>query len=150
MWFAGVDLGSADGDATVYWWLLNGRIIIAPSYLPVEWLDRITPAIDATGRLHLLWTGWNNGQGHGKVRVDGKVRYVYREVVERVTGRKLSRFDYVDHLCTRKRCVNFDCLEVVPPGENTRRGPGRLMQFKPAALLPPPSPCCAMESSDGQ
>lgn len=114
-----------------------------PAYLPPEWHDRIVVEIDQDGKLHYLWTGWNNGQGHAKVRRQGAAIYCHRDVVERVEGRKLTRFQYVDHLCTRKACLNYDCLEVVPPGVNTLRGPGRLTQFKPAAPPEEPSPCSA-------
>lgn len=136
MWLSAMDPGSADGDVTIHFWFMAGRIIVAPSYIPAEWLDRIEPEIDERGVVHLLWRGWHNGQGHGKVRVDGKARYTHREVVERVEKRKLSRFDYVDHRCTRKPCLTYECLEVVPPGENTRRGPGRRTQFKTVGAYP--------------
>lgn len=100
-----------------------------PDYIPAEWRNRITIHCDGRG-VHYLWTGWNNGEGHGKVRVKGKMRYTHREIVERVTGTKLERRDYVDHLCELKPCLNFDHLEPVPPGENTARGPGSRTQYR--------------------
>lgn len=121
-----------------------------PLYIPDHWLNRIRVEWH-DGKPHYLWTGWNNGDGHGKVRHAGKAIYCYRDVVERVTGVKLTRFQYVDHKCACKPCLNFDCLEVVPPGVNTQRGPGRHTQFKPAADYPAPSPSCAtwLEPLDG-
>lgn len=120
----------------------GGQLVMVPDYIPDAWLDRITPEWgprpDGTMAWHFMWTGWNNGQGHGKVRRAGKTLYTHRDVVERVTGRKLARKDFVDHLCKRKPCLTFGCLEVVPPGENTRRGPGVHHQFKPAAAKPAP------------
>lgn len=128
-----LDLGSADGDHSVRWWRLpSGHLYIIPDYLPDEWLDRIRLEIDSDGKPHYLWTGWNNGKGHAKVRRQGKAIYCHRDIVERVDGITLGRFDYVDHLCRRKSCLNYDCLEVVPPGVNTQRGPGAQQQFKPA------------------
>lgn len=100
-----------------------------PDYIPSAWHNRIQILSDHRG-VHYLWTGWNNGQGHGKVWREGKMRYTHREIVERVEGRKLERFDYVDHRCERKPCLNYDCLEVVPPAENTARGPGRHTQYR--------------------
>lgn len=100
-----------------------------PDYIPAAWRNRVKIFVDDRG-VHYLWTGWNNGEGHGKVRVAGKMRYTHREIVERVTGRKLSRWDYVDHKCELKPCLNFDCLDPTTPGENTARGPGRHTQYR--------------------
>lgn len=139
--FIGWDIARAGGDESIVARYMAdglGKLWLIPDYLPDEWLDRITLEVDADGKGHWLWTGWNNGQGHAKVRRDGKTLYCHRDIVERVTGRKLTRFQYVDHLCARKPCLNFDCLEVVLPGVNTHRGPGRHTQFKPAE--PPPEP----------
>lgn len=91
-----------------------------PSYIPGAWRDRILVVYDARG-VHYIWTGWHNGQGHGKVSVAGKVKYTHRIIFENVSGIKLKRFDYVDHLCKHKGCLNFDCLEAVTPKENTAR-----------------------------
>lgn len=102
---------------------------LLPDYIPREWADRITILEDERGR-HYLWTGWNNGEGHGKVRIDGKACYTHRIIVERVRGVVLGTLDYVDHKCERKACLNYDHLEPVTPGENVARGPGRHWQYK--------------------
>lgn len=105
-----------------------------PGYIPFAWHDRIRVVTDAKGT-HYLWTGWNNGEGRGKAREGGKAVYTHRRIVEIVTGRKLNRFEYVDHVaerCDHKACMNFDHLEPVPPAVNTARGPGAQHQFKPA------------------
>lgn len=121
------------------WRMPDGQLVPVPHYIPLSWRDRITPewGPDRAGnmRWHLLWTGWNNGQGHAKVRCQGKAKYCHRDIVERVDGVKLRRFQYVDHLCDRKNCLTYECLEAVPPGVNTQRGPGRHTQFKPAGQL---------------
>lgn len=114
-------------------WTAGGRIWPVPSYLPVSWYGRLELAVDSNWRPHYLWTGWNNGEGHGKPKDNGVTRYTHRMVYEKVTGRTLKQFDYVDHLadvCGHKPCCNFDHLEPVHPGVNVARGAGRLTQFK--------------------
>lgn len=131
----GIDLASGPDIEAWYWRMPQGYYILKPDYIPVEWMSRITPEYgpDRNGvcRWHLLWTGWNNGEGHGKFKRAGRAAYCYREVVEKVTGRLLTRDQHVDHICERKPCLTFECLEVVSPGENVARGPGADNQFKP-------------------
>lgn len=123
---------SSDTGPTIDLWKLPcGRLITRPDYIPVEWMDRIAPEVDADGKVHLLWTGWNNGKGHAKFSFGGKPTYCYRYIIEQVTGYILHRFDYVDHKCKRKPCLTFECLEVVSPKVNTERGPGMGFWFKP-------------------
>lgn len=113
-----------------------GAVATVPDYIPDEWLNRLRLEIDAAGQPHFLWTGWNNGEGHGKFKEDGKARYTHRAVVEKVERRTLTRLDYVDHkaeICGRKACCNYDHLETVPPGVNTARGHGAANQFRKAA-----------------
>jgi hypothetical protein len=130
----GVDMGSPDGDACVHGWRLpDGRHVVKPDYIPLDWMARIAPEIDSEGKVHLMWTGWNNGEGHAKFHRAGKATYCYRYIIEKVTGMILRRFDYVDHLCKRKPCLTFECLEVVSPRVNTERGPGKGFWFKPHA-----------------
>jgi hypothetical protein len=119
-------------EATIDLWRLPyGRFVSRPDYIPVEWMDRIAPEIDADGKVHLMWTGWNNGKGHAKFSKGGKPTYCYRHIVETVTGMVLRRFDYVDHLCKRKPCLTYECFEVVSPRVNTERGPGKGFWFRP-------------------
>lgn len=124
----GVDFGSPDGDTTVYAAVVNGRCYIMPEYLH-PWANRITCSVDERG-VHWLWNGWNNGEGHAKVRIAGKTRYLYRHLFEKLNGVTLVRCDHIDHLCERKPCLNAEHWEKVTPGENTARGPGRWTQFK--------------------
>lgn len=114
-----------------------GTICVIPDYVPARWYPRLTAEIDAKGT-HILMGGWNNGEGHAKCRMDGKATYAYRWVYQKVTGRVLKRFDYVDHRCERKPCIVFEHLEPTTPGENIWRGPGRHTQFKPNADLEEP------------
>lgn len=109
----------------------HGRRHALPSYIPNAWADRIKVFVDEKG-VHYLWTGWSNGKdhGHGKVKEAGKTVYCYRRIWEWVKGVKLGRFNWVDHKCGHKPCLNVKHLEAVTPGENTYRGPGRWAQYK--------------------
>ena len=102
-----------------------------PAYIPVQWHDRVKVIMDDRG-VHFLWTGWNNGKGHGKASIAGKVVYCYRWVWEQVAGEPIPVGHVIDHTCERKACINFDCLEPVTMGVNTYRGPGRHHQFRRA------------------
>lgn len=104
-------------------------MIIIPDYIPEHWHDRIKIVEDERG-IHYLWTGWNNGEGHGKVRVEGKQVYTHRYVYSKVHGIVLRTLDFVDHLCERKPCVNVNHMEKVTPAINTARGPGKFWQFR--------------------
>lgn len=129
------DLGVAADEAAHWWRLPDGTMVEKPAYIPAEWMDRITPewGPDRNGvhRWHLMWTGWHNGKGHAKFSRAGKPTYCYRYIIEKVTGFILRRFDYVDHICERKPCLTFECLEVVSPKVNTERGPGMGFWFRP-------------------
>lgn len=78
-----------------------GKVIIAPSGC---W--------EYTGKLK-----WG---GYGLIRVGGKDRRAHRVVYEALIG-PIPPDLVIDHLCFNKRCVNPMHMEVVTPGENTRR-----------------------------
>lgn len=111
----------------------NVTLVTIPSYIPDKWLNRIKVAIDDRGT-HYLWTGWNNGKGHAKASIAGKMVYCYRYLYQQITGTTLRRWDHIDYLCERKPCLNFDHWEKVAPGVNTERGPGQRHQFKAPAV----------------
>ena len=104
-------------------------LVQLPDYIPREWHDRIRVVLDEKG-VHYLWTGWNNGEGHGKVSVDGKAQYTHRIICSRVQGRPLSKGEVVDHNCRHRPCLNGDHLEPVTVSVNTNRGNGIYYQFK--------------------
>lgn len=107
----------------------TGRMHRIPEYIPFKWAKKCRVLVDEKG-IHYLWTGWNNGQGHAKARHEGKVVYIYRFLFQMMTGTVLGRWDYVDHTCSHKGCLNYDHWEAVSPGMNTARGPGRLTQYR--------------------
>lgn len=136
--FAGIDmakLGPVGGywpedQATLVCPDQTGRMHEIPSYIPHKWAKKVRVLVDEKGT-HYLWTGWNNGEGHAKARHGGKVVYLYRFLYTMITGVVLRRWDYVDHTCEHKACLNFDHWEPVPPGVNTARGPGAETQYRP-------------------
>lgn len=81
----------------------------------------------------LVWSGWNNGKGHGNARVNGKKVYIHRHSYELANNVTLSTDDIVDHLCRNRPCWNPDHLEHVTMGVNTARGLGAFTQFKSRA-----------------
>ena len=81
------------------------------------------------------WSGWSDGKGHPKVRVDGKPIYLHRLSWEKFNGREFPCGMHGDHLCRNRPCFNPMHIEPVPPVENHRRGNGPTTQFKP--ITPP-------------
>lgn len=68
------------------------------------------------------WIGCLSRQGYGKVRINAKSDYVHRYMMAWILNRPLLRTEHVDHLCKNRKCFRPSHLELVTPGENTRRG----------------------------
>lgn len=71
-----------------------------------------------------LWTGAAEKQGYGVIKTGGRAapvvlvhRLVYALFVEDIPAGLT-----IDHLCSVRRCVNPDHLELVTMPENSRRG----------------------------
>lgn len=71
------------------------------------------------------WTRSLNGDGYGRLYVDGRYRPAYQLAYNLVKG-KVPRGLCLDHTCNNKLCINPDHLEVVTFSENTRRYHARL------------------------
>ncbi len=69
-----------------------------------------------------LWPGSDNGNGYGKIRLDGRSVYVHRFVHEWLVG-PIPLGATIDHVCRVTRCCNPDHLEPVSLLENLRRSP---------------------------
>lgn len=70
-----------------------------------------------------MWTGYSNGVGYGRTRMNGVDHYVHRLVYEDRYG-PASRGLQLDHLCRIRACCNPDHLEPVTQQENILRGNG--------------------------
>lgn len=69
----------------------------------------------------IVWTGALNSRGYGCFAIQGKSYLAHRVAYEDAHG-PIPDGMTIDHLCSQKRCVNPDHLEVVTRGENNRRG----------------------------
>lgn len=67
-----------------------------------------------------FWTAHVSPSGYGRFSVDGRTAYAHRVAYELAVG-QIPVGLQIDHLCSNKRCVRPDHLEVVTNAENTRR-----------------------------
>jgi len=68
------------------------------------------------------WQGGRTSAGYGHAYLDGRMQYVHRVMVERMSGSPIPPGREVDHLCRNPPCCNPNHLEVVTHAENMRRG----------------------------
>lgn len=83
-----------------------------------QWQDFIEPEPNSGC---WLWIACCNGNGYGRIRVDGKTVPVHRFVYELFHEKVPAHLD-MDHLCRVPRCVNPNHLEPVTHRINTLRG----------------------------
>lgn len=69
----------------------------------------------------LVWCGWTNEYGYGKISVRNKSKWVHRVAYEIAYGPIPEGMD-VDHLCRVRCCVNPMHLEAVSRRVNLLRG----------------------------
>lgn len=77
------------------------------------------PVPDQNGCLN--WQGFITVNGYGQKTAGGKRYYAHRYAYEQQRG-PISEALVIDHLCSNRRCVNVEHMEVVTIAENTRRG----------------------------
>jgi hypothetical protein len=90
--------------------------------LPEAWRAKIKIAANLEFRTPCwIWTGWNSGNGYGKVRVQGKAMMAHRAIYELLI-RPIPPGYVLDHRCRNRGCCNPAHLECVSVKENTHRG----------------------------
>lgn len=67
-----------------------------------------------------LWAGALTVEGYGRLTIHGKHTTAHRALFQYLTG-AIPADKHVDHGCRNKACCNPLHMEVVSPGENTRR-----------------------------
>lgn len=72
----------------------------------------------------LLWTGYREPNGYGRVNFEKRVWHTHRLFYEWHVG-PIPDGLTIDHLCFTKACVDVTHMEVVPRDENTRRARAR-------------------------
>lgn len=81
-------------------------------------LDKFFKKIDITPDSEcLLWVGWNNGRGYGKIRINGRQCLAHRVIWEHSEG-KIPDGMAIDHTCRNRACVNTAHLRLVTWGQN--------------------------------
>jgi HNH endonuclease len=82
--------------------------------------------IDPSGCL--LWTGWTDRDGYGRIRIDGHDYAVHRLMYEMFVGPIPDGLE-IDHVkergCRNRNCASPAHLEPVTTRENVLRGEGR-------------------------
>ena len=68
-----------------------------------------------------IWTGANNGNGYGRLSVDGRLQYAHRWAYQLTHG-EIPDDLVIDHLCRTRACVRPEHLQAVPAAVNIRRG----------------------------
>lgn len=66
------------------------------------------------------WLGYIDSRGYAYITRSAPVQIAHRTVYEDLRG-SIPEGMHLDHLCENKWCVNPDHLDVVEPGENSRR-----------------------------
>jgi hypothetical protein len=67
------------------------------------------------------WTGAMDPSGYGAFKYQGKKVNAHRWIYQQHRG-ALTRWEWVDHLCRVRKCVNVVHLEAVTPKVNAERG----------------------------
>lgn len=85
-------------------------------------LKRFTSKVDRRGDAECWpWLAGFNGNGYGRVYIEGQMFYAHRVSYELFRG-EIPAGLVIDHLCKNRACTNPAHLEVVTQGENARRG----------------------------
>lgn len=79
-------------------------------------LDRYSHKIIINGECH-EWVGGKNGNGYGRVSINGKMHYVHRLAFEEAFG-TIPDGLLIDHICHNRCCVNTKHLRLANGQQN--------------------------------
>lgn len=91
---------------------------------PLKTLPRQTPEEVLSSRVErqgdcLIWTGYKDKDGYGRLRVGSKILGAHRYAWELENG-PIPEGRQIDHTCWEKSCVNVDHLRAITHSENQR------------------------------
>ena len=70
-----------------------------------------------------IWIGYKNAEGHGRVRVNGKLAVAHRAAWELENG-PVAEGMVVDHMCYNRACIEVSHLQVVTIKQNCENRAG--------------------------
>lgn len=95
-------------------WLRHGDPMISlRSSTPEESLKKYTEWRNGC----LVWNGYGNNNGYGRISVKGRQILVHRHVWEKASG-AIPEGMQIDHVCHNRGCVNIEHLRLVTIQQN--------------------------------
>lgn len=111
-------------DAHWYRWHKHGDPLAGNTVYatPEEaFLARTEPIVGDPGCV--VWTGALNGDGYGKIKVDGRAVKAHRYAWEREHG-PIPDSTVIDHTCWERTCVNVNHLRLATVAQNNQNRAG--------------------------
>lgn len=84
-------------------------------------LARTEPIVGDPGCL--IWTGYTDSKGYGRLRVNGRKMLAHRYAWERING-PIPDGMFIDHACHERSCVSVDHLRLATPSQNQQNRSG--------------------------
>lgn len=89
---------------------------------PLKFIRASTPeeSFEKYAKWHngcLVWNGYGNNDGYGRISVKGRQILVHRHVWEKASG-AIPEGMQIDHICHNRGCVNIEHLRLVTIQQN--------------------------------